>query len=58
MNSTQACAEKTPAQPHALSFRRYSWGALSVPRKNLGLPDVTAAAMAARSASALRMGMQ
>ena len=35
-------AVKQPAHPHALSLSSSKWGALSVPRKNLGDPDVAA----------------
>ena len=31
---------KTPAHPHALSLSLVKWGAVSVPKKNLGFPLV------------------
>ena len=40
-----------PAQPHAASFVPRACGALSVPRKNFGLPEVAASTRASRCSS-------
>lgn len=50
-----AWAEKTPAQPQAVSLSAVAWGAESVPKKNLGDPDVAASKRATRCGSALRI---
>jgi hypothetical protein len=51
-------ALNTPAQPQGASFVCRAWGALSVPRKNLGLPLVAAAATASRWRSRFSTGRQ
>jgi hypothetical protein len=51
-------ALKMPAQPQGASLVCTACGALSVPRKNLALPLVAAAATASLCLSRLRMGRQ
>ena len=47
-----------PAQPQSLSLARRWCGALSVPRKNLALPEVAARRSASRCFSRLATGRQ
>ena len=47
--SSAQCAENTPAQPHALSFRPTACGAESVPRKRRSHPVRMPASMSAGS---------
>src|SRR6185312_17368667 len=51
-------ALKMPAQPQAASLRGMAWGAVSVPRKNLGEPEVAALRRASRCFSRLATGRQ
>ena len=50
--------EKIPAQPQDVSLVCLACGALSVPRKNLALPDVAAPTRAWRCTSRLSTGRQ
>ena len=55
---SQFGAVKQPAQPQALSLARSGCGALSVPEKNRGSPEVAASTSASRCDSRLATGRQ